>query len=418
MLVYMENFFNFTLSQFNAQRSATHNKGRMVRDIWSNGFAQTIYPLLFATFGTRKITAGVGFLMLLLVFGFVSPAIASDDAYISGFATAILQREFAALQAIPKVVKGVVTIDAESLAQVDRAKLTLALESIPGVTLVEISEGKTATDVIVLAPIPKEPTKLVSKFLPRDLLVAPFHADPRWPHFSILARRVEQGQEPKDTGSANFGEAWSLYRNTTPDGGQWEIALQTAVFSIFNLTALSGSKDLVNADYTVGLLACYRSGRLSGFLRLHHQSSHLGDEYILNSRTPVKRVNLSFEELDLKVSYDLPNGFRLYGGIGKLGNVDPENLGLGTRQLGAEFESPKTLWGGKVRPVAYLDTQANERSDWKLATTLMAGFQFEDAKIGDRKIQLLAEYFSGPSPNGQFYTRTTRWFGLGLHMYY
>ncbi len=79
------------------------------------------------------------------------------------------------------------------------------------------------------------------------------------------------------------------------------------------MNASFGSLDLVNADYTVGLLASYRTGRLSGFLRLCHQSSHLGDEFILNSQTPVSRVNLSFEEVDLKLSYDVASWFRIYG---------------------------------------------------------------------------------------------------------
>lgn len=374
--------------------------------------------MLSSAYFTQKIAAGWGFLVFLLNFLVVLPTIASDDSYIAGYATAVLQREFAAAKAIPHVEKGVVSIDAESLALVDEKKAITALESIPGVIRVEIIEGKRATDVCELTPIPKNPLKLVSKFLPRDLLVAPFHADPRWPHFSILARRVTQGREPRETGSTNFGETWSLYRNATPAGRQWEIAIQSGVFSMFNVAAPSNSKDLVNADYTVGVLACYRTGPLSGFLRVHHQSSHLGDEYILNSRTPIKRVNLSFEEVDLKLSYELPNGLRIYGGMGRLLNVDPKNLGRGTGQLGAEFTSPKTLWGGKIRPVAYVDAQANERSRWKVASTFMAGLQFEDARIGDRKVQLLAEYFNGPSPNGQFYIQNTSWIGLGVHLYY
>jgi hypothetical protein len=48
----------------------------------------------------------------------------------------------------------------------------------------------------------------------------------------------------------------------------------------------------------------------------------------------------------------------------------------------------------------------------------MAGLQFENARIGDRKLQLLAEYFSGPSPNGQFYTQNTEWIGVAVHLYY
>jgi len=200
--------------------------------------------------------------------------------------------------------------------------------------------------------------------------------------------------------------------------GQWELALQAGVFSIFNMSAPSGSRDLVNADYTVGLLTSYRIGPFSGFLRLHHQSSHLGDEFILNSQTPVKRVNLSFEEVDLKVSYELASWFRIYGGGGMLVGRDLKDLTRGTSQVGVELTSPWTLWDGKMRPVAYADFQANERSNWRVAGSVMAGLQFENARIGDRRLQVLAEYVGGPSPNGQFYTQNTEWIGVGIHLYY
>jgi hypothetical protein len=258
-------------------------------------------------------------------------------------------------------------------------------------------------------------SKPESKFLPHGLLVAPFHADPRWPHFSMAYRQVTLGQ-PTDTGSANFGETFALFRNAAPLDGQWEIALQAGVFSIFNMNA--PSTDLVNADYTVGLLTSYRTGPFSAFLRLHHQSSHLGDEFILNSQPPVNRVNLSFEELDLKLSYELASWLRIYGGGGILVAPDPSDLKRGTSQVGTELTGPWTFWGGKVRPVAYADFQANARSNWRVASSVMAGLQFENARIGDRRVQVLAEYFSGPSPNGQFYTQNTEWFGLGVHLYY
>ena len=77
-----------------------------------------------------------------------------------------------------------------------------------------------------------------------------------------------------------------------------------------------GSNDLVNADYRFGLMTGYRTGRLSGSLRLYHQSSHLGDEFVLNSQ--VNRLNLSYEELDLKLSFDAASWLRLYGGWGLL----------------------------------------------------------------------------------------------------
>jgi opacity protein-like surface antigen len=362
----------------------------------------------------KRATGGVVF-VLCLILGIVSIAIAVDDSYIAGYAAAVLRHEFEATKASLQVREGVVTIDAQSLGTVDQRKVITALESIPGVVRVEIREGQAHTDVRESAAIQQEPTKPQSKFLPHGLLVTPFHADPRWPHFSMAYRQVTLGQ-PSSTGSANFGETFALYRNAAPLDGQWEIALQAGVFSIFNMG--TPSKDLVNADYTVGLLTSYRTGPFSGFLRLRHQSSHLGDEFILDSPTPVNRVNLSFEELDLKLSYELTSWLRIYGGGGVLLNRDPSNLQRGTSQVGTEFTSPWTWWNGKVRPVVYGDFQANARSNWRVANSVMAGLQFENARIGDRKLQVLAEYFSGPSPNGQFYTQYTEWFGLGVHLYY
>ena len=368
-----------------------------------------------------RIATGMGGMVfgLCLILGIVSVTNAADDSYIAGYAAAVLEHEFYVPGAIVQVHEGVVILTADTLGKVDRQKVITALEKIPGVVRAEIREEAGSSDAPANPPqaaIQQELPKPESKFLPRDLLVAPFHADPRWPHFSMASRHVSFGREPGNTGSANFGETFALYRNAAPLDGQWEVAIQAGVFSTFNLG--SSSVDLQNADYTAGLLTSYRTGAFSGFLRLHHQSSHLGDEFILNSQPGFNRINLSFDELDLKISYELASWFRVYGGGGMLVGRDPRELKRGTSQLGAELTSPWTLWDGKVRPVAYADLQANARSNWKVASSVMAGIQFENARIGDRKLQLLAEYFSGPSPNGQFYAQNTEWIGLGLHLYF
>jgi opacity protein-like surface antigen len=373
----------------------------------------------FSIWSTVRIASGGMVFVFCLVMGTVSVTIAADDSYIAGYAAAVLEHEFNVPGAILQVQEGVVIVTADSVGKVDRQKVISTLGKIPGVVRVEVREGTLPPAVPAVPPqadLQQELPKSDSKFLPHGLLVTPFHADPRWPHFSVASRQISSGVGPSNTGSANFGETFALYRNAAPLDGQWEIALQAGVFSIFNMNA--PSKDLVNADYTVGLLTSYRTGPFSGFLRLHHQSSHLGDEFILDSPTPVNRVNLSFEELDLKLSYELTSWFRIYGGGGMLVGRDPSYLSRGTSQVGTELASPWTFWGGKVRPVAYADFQANARSNWRVASSVMAGLQFEDARIGDRKLQILAEYFGGPSPNGQFYTQNTEWFGLGVHLYY
>ena len=385
------------------------------------GTHDSVLTRQFSVLSSVRIATGAGGMVfvLCLILGIVSVTNAADDSYIAGYAAAVLEHEFYVPGAIVQVHEGVEILTADSLGKVDRQKVITALEKIPGVVRAEVREEAGSSAAPANPPqaaIQQKLPKPESKFLPRDLLVAPFHSDPRWPHFSMASRHVSFGREPGNTGSANFGETFALYRNAAPLDGQWEIAIQAGVFSTFNLG--SSSVDLQNADYTAGLLTSYRTGAFSGFLRLHHQSSHLGDEFILNSQPGFNRINLSFDELDLKISYELASWFRVYGGGGMLAGRDPRELKRGTSQLGAELTSPWTLWDGKVRPVAYADLQANARSNWKVASSVMAGIQFENARIGDRKLQLLAEYFSGPSPNGQFYNQNTEWIGIGIHLYY
>ena len=342
------------------------------------------------------------------------PAAASDE-FIAGYTTGILQHEFGVSDASVEVHDGVVVVTTKSLATIDRGKVVAAIEQVPGVTRVEIrsadspaaSPGEDAVQTTIPTAGPK--------WLPHGALFAPLHADPRWPHFGGAYRQFTEGLGLSGVFAADFGETFAIYRNKAFLDGEWELGIQAGVFSIFDVSA--ESIDLVNADYRVGLLSSYRNGPFSGFIRIEHQSSHLGDEYLLNN-PGVTRVNLSYEEVDVKLSYQLLPWLRIYGGGGYIVHRFPEDLGRGTTQWGIELVSTRTFLGGQLRPVAYGDFQCNERTNWQIGQSIMAGVQFENARIGDRQVQLLAEYYVGPSPDGQFYTQRASWYGIGVHLYF
>ena len=342
------------------------------------------------------------------------PAAASDE-FIAGYTTGILQHEFGVSDASVEVHDGVVVVTTKSLATIDRGKVVAAIEQVPGVKRVEIrsadspaaSPGEDAVQTTIPAAGPK--------WLPHGALFAPLHADPRWPHFGGAYRQFTEGLDLSGVFAADFGETFAIYRNKAFLDGEWELGIQAGVFSIFDVSA--ESIDLVNADYRVGLLSSYRNGPFSGFIRIEHQSSHLGDEYLLNN-PGVTRVNLSYEEVDVKLSYQLLPWLRIYGGGGYIVHRFPEDLGRGTTQWGIELVSTRTFLGGRLRPVAYGDFQCNERTNWQVGQSIMAGVQFENARIGDRQVQLLAEYYVGPSPDGQFYTQRASWYGIGVHLYF
>lgn len=348
-------------------------------------------------------------LMCLLLQG-VNAAAEGSDEYISGYAAALVEHEFHLPGTEIQVEQGVVTVYVKRLGAEDPSKIAAAVERIPGVVRADVREGEPARRRGVPSAQTVTP-EAESKFLPRGLLFDPLHADPRWPHFGASYHWLSQGRQF----ASSFGESFAFYRSAAPFHGQWELGMQAGVFGIFDTQR--SSIDLINADYNVGLLASYRADKLSGFIRIHHQSSHLGDEFLL-SNPQVTRVNLSFEEVDLKVSYDLTTWLRIYGGVGTLIRTDPSSLGRHTSQGGAEFKSPWVMFGGKLRPAAYADFQANARTNWRVGQSMRAGFQFENATIGDRKLQVLAEYFSGPSPNGQLYTQNVEWVGMGIHLWF
>jgi len=353
-------------------------------------------------------------LMLLCACGEVDLALASDE-FIAGYASAILEHEFSVTDASVEVRDGVVVVTAKTLGNIDRDKIVSAIQQVPGVARVEIRTADPSSTPPIQEAVQTTIPEPQSKWLPHGVLFSPLHADPRWPQFGGSYRHFTQGLDLAGVFAANFGETFAIYRNKSFFGGEWEFGVQAGVFSIFDVS--TSSIDLVNADYRVGLLSSYRNGPFSAFARVQHQSSHLGDEFLL-SNPGVTRLNLSFEELDLKLSYDIFTWLRVYGGAGVIVHRQPGDLGRATTQWGIELVSSRTFLGGRLRPVAYADFQCNERTNWEIGRSVMAGVQFENARIGDRKIQLLAEYFAGPSPDGQFYPQRVSWYGVGVHLYF
>ncbi|MFO0773815.1 MAG: DUF1207 domain-containing protein [Nitrospiraceae bacterium] len=404
----------------------------MLRDAPNHG---AILNAIFQTYRPARALSVINptalFVAALTAFMWLaSPAQAAmqDDAYIAGYATSAIEHEFGLRDAIIVVKDGVVTVTTGSFSPAEQEKAKAAIARIHGVQRVDFVEEpilRTAPDPTSPQTTPIERLSMndkgvtvdiydaESKWLPHGLLFEPLHADPRWPRFSATYRRISGGVHVPSGFSGNFGETFALYRNKAIADGEWEFGIQAGVFSVLDLG--KKSVDLVNADYRIGLISSYRSGRFSTFVRLMHQSSHLGDEFLLNNN-PV-RINLSYEEVDIKLSYELSSWLRVYGGGGALVRREPR-IGVGSAQWGVELTWPTAFFGGKIRPVAYSDFQAHERSNWNISHSIMAGVQIENARLGDRRLQVLLEQFSGPSPDGQFYDRRVAWYGIGVHFFY
>jgi hypothetical protein len=337
-----------------------------------------------------------------------------DDAYVAGYAGAVLEREFKVSRRAVTVENGVLTLDGAQLAGADRVRILTTLAALPGVSRVEVREPSAVP--VVAGPEPAVPdlSALPTGLLPVGHLFQPLLADPRWPHFSAAYRYYLGDRDFRHVGAVSFGETIPIFRGDAFAASQWEGGIQAGVFAVFQMD--QPSKDLVNADYFAAFYGAWRRGPLSTLGRLFHQSSHLGDEFLLRTRS--ERVNLTYESVDLKLSYDLPWGFRAYGGGGYLFDQEPADLQPWSVQGGLELRSPWTVASGHIRPVAALDLQSREQNDWNLDVSLRGGIQFENVRLFDRNLQLMVEYFHGNSPDGQFFKRRVEYLGLGAHFHF
>ena len=182
------------------------------------------------------------------------------------------------------------------------------------------------------------------------------------------------------------------------------------LFALFNLDA--ESNDLVNSDFTIGLPVSWRRGPLSARLRLYHQSSHLGDEFLLNAGPD--RVNFSYQALELLVSYELER-WRFYGGPEHLFDIDPSGFEPWVLHAGVEYRGLRRhLDLGRV--VGGLDLRWPEQNDWDLSASLRAGFELSNPEESRRSVRVMLDAFDGNSPDGQFYDDEVSYLGLGLFL--
>src|SRR6185503_10052484 len=234
-------------------------------------------------------------------------------------------------------------------------------------------------------------------FLPDRRIFSPLIADPRWPHFSIgYSRIIRQGfPEIQDAATISLGEHVGMVEYVSEGGTRFGLGLQPAVFGLFNLNEIS--KDLVNADYRLGLPVDFRTGPFSAEATVFHQSSHLGDEFVLD--VPGQRLNLSYEGATLTLSLDA-GGLRWYAGFGYLIHTVPADIQPWSARQGVEWSSHL---GGSFGPVAAIHLEEHEETDWLPDLSIRVGVEFVDPRRSRRRFQILLEYYRGQDPNGQFF---------------
>jgi hypothetical protein len=256
--------------------------------------------------------------------------------------------------------------------------------------------------------------------LPEETLFGPLVADPKELHFyaSFLPTRAESTDRSANLASIGFGENFGVWGTRDRLGG-WQFGIQAGVLAQLNLDPAT-SYALINADYTAGLTLAWRRDPVAVRMRLYHQSSHLGDEYLLEN-PGVKRINVSFEELETIVAYSLAGGRgRVYGGGGLLVHRYPA-MNRGRLQCGAEWRKRNARVTAARRerlaatPVVAVELKSLGETHWHPNVRAVAGADLT-RQHGERGVTLLAEYYYGYFPYGQFFDQKVQSFGIGVHL--
>jgi hypothetical protein len=251
---------------------------------------------------------------------------------------------------------------------------------------------------------------------PPGQLFYPSMASPKEPRTHVTYLSLKLPDDRINIGSVGFGDSFGLVR--LPGWGEedaWQLSISGAVLAQFNLDA--SSMDLINADYIIGLPLSYRNGPWSARVRLFHQSSHLGDEFLLQPQNPelsATRINLSFESIELLGALEW-EGLQFAAGPSYIIHTDSD-LKRYSVQAGIDYQSRKPVFKPTMRLFASVLYQAWEETDWNADINAKAGVNIRSPYTEKRSIQIFGEYYHGNLPFGQFYKLRAEYYGVGINV--
>ena len=252
-----------------------------------------------------------------------------------------------------------------------------------------------------------------SGLVPHGDLFAPLLADPHEPGFFATYLVARSPRLAPRIGSVGFGRTIGLVFSHT---GRWQLAVAAGVFSQFDMA--STTNHLMNTDYIVGVPISYRRGARSARVRLYHQSSHLGEEFLDGGA--VRRQLLSFEAVEVLLADELSN-WRLYGGGEYRFQRAPRDMKPAVVHAGVEYRRPEPLVHlgrfGEGRFVVALDGKSFEDREWQVGWSLKTGLAFSSptgVDGGGPHWSVMVATYNGPTPYGQFYRENLSSVGLGV----
>jgi hypothetical protein len=215
------------------------------------------------------------------------------------------------------------------------------------------------------------------------------HDDTGWLWNTVLGGHV---------GLLRYGTADALL----PEG--WQFDLEAAAFPRLDI-----DRNLITADFRVGVPLTTRQGPWEGKLGYYHLCSHMADEY-LTMHPGLTRLNYVRDAVVLGIALRPTLDWRLYTEVDWAFHND-DGAKPWEFQFGAEY-SPARPTGCAGAPFLAVHGHIRQDVDFGGNITAQSGWQWR-GQTG-RLARVGAQYFNGKSDLGQFYYQHEEQIGVGL----
>lgn len=241
--------------------------------------------------------------------------------------------------------------------------------------------------------------------------------DPTSPQISasLLAYQVEGSVKEKVYSPVNIGTQKMVFRFEDTEARGFEFGLEFGVHSQFTIVdsgdAFMGG--LQNTDYRIGGVLHYHDDHSVWRILLFHQSSHLGDDFMLRTQffIPNSKV-LNYEQLSLSRMLIRDNA-QYYYGIGF--NVSPHT----TRKRSAfhggfQFQHPIQA-SPRLGYVYGLHIRLDEQNDFR--PSFKTGLGIELGRNNRNPFMVFLEYYYGNLPYSTLEYQKVQLYGIGVYFH-
>jgi len=214
---------------------------------------------------------------------------------------------------------------------------------------------------------------------------------------SILSYEVEGETQQLIYVPISLSMRQQFLRSVQSSQTQWEVGMEFSVYSQFSIVDVGEAfmGGLQNADYRISSMFHYQYNPQTLYrVSLFHQSSHLGDDYIIrNFITTATLRTQNYEQFDLTL-YKKYEGWKLYGVVGY--NVSPNTVRERSLiQFGGDWIRPLANHADIALLVA-MDVKIYEHNNYVPNVRIGAGIEF--ARRTQTPLKLLLNYYQGHLP--------------------